>query len=86
MKEIQPISIWYNGEIVIANLLQMICVNDNLIDTAIFNYALYSSNNISLSQGILTMQNAEYITYSSSPDSNTYAYEWGATQLNLTLV
>ena len=27
-----------------------------------------------------------HTTYSTSPDSNEYAYQWGATQLNLTLV
>ena len=32
------------------------------------------------------MGGADYTNYSSNPDSNEYAYQWGATQLNLTLV
>ena len=86
MKQIQPVTIWYNGEMVIATLFQMICVNDNLIDTALFNYALYVNQNFEVASGILKMTGADYITYSTSTTANDFAYQWGATQLNLTLV
>lgn len=91
MKQIQPISIWYNGSICIATLFNMASSSDNLIDNATFYYQLYSSateteGSIQLAQGNITMTGADYITYSSSPDSNNYAYTWGAAQLNITLV
>jgi hypothetical protein len=86
MKEIQPISIWYNGIMVSATIYNMTSISDNLIDSAIFYWELFTTEQIQVAQGNLTMGGADYITYSSSPDSNSYAYQWGATQLNLTLV
>ena len=86
MKEIEPISIWHNGQIITANVFSMTSTNDNLVNNATFYYNLYHNDTIILAQGNLTMSGADYSTYSSSPDSNSYAYQWGATQLNLTLV
>jgi len=86
MKEIQPISIWYNGIMVSATIYNMTSISDNLIDSAIFYWELFTTEQIQVAQGNLTMGGADYTTYSSSPDSNSYAYQWGATQLNLTLV
>ena len=86
MKQIQPITIWYNGQIIEANKFIMTSTNDNLVNNANFNYNLYHNDTIVLAQGNLTMNGTDYINYSSSPDSNEYAYQWGATQLNLTLV
>jgi hypothetical protein len=86
MKEIQPVSIWYNGIMVAATIYNMTSISDNLVDSATFYWELFTIEKIQVAQGNLTMGNIDYTTYSSSPDSNTYAYEWGATQLNLTLV
>jgi hypothetical protein len=86
MKEIQPISIWYNGQIVQATIFNLTSINDNLIDSATFYWQLFNDTNIPISQGNLTMLEPDYTNYSTSPDSNQYAYQWGATQLNLTLV
>ena len=86
MKEIQPVSIWYNGIMVAATIFNMNSINDNLTSSAIFYYQLFSSTNQQLAEGNLTMEGFDYEAYSTSPDSNSYAYQWGATQLNLTLV
>jgi hypothetical protein len=86
MKQIQPVSIWYNGSMIAATLFNMISISDNLTDSATFYYQLYSSDNLQLAQGNLTMSGFDYEAYSSSPDSNSYAYSWGATQLNITLI
>lgn len=86
MKQIQPVSIWYNGQIVEATIFNLISINDNLIDTATFLYTLYVDANFQVYNGNITMTGADYITYSTSTDSNEYAYQWGAAQLNLTLV
>ena len=86
MKQIQPISIWYNGQMVQATIFNMNSISDNLIDSATFYYQLFSSTNIQLAQGNLSITGADYTTYSSSTSSNDFAYSWGATQLNLTLI
>jgi len=86
MKEIQPVSIWYNGQMIAATIFNLTSINDNLINSATFYWQLFDATNIQVSQGNLTMNDPDYTNYSSSPDSNSYAYQWGATQLNLTLV
>jgi hypothetical protein len=86
MKEIQPVSIWYNGAMVLATIINMTTTNDNLVDTATFYYQLFVDANFQVYDGVLNMTGPEYITYSTSTDSNTYAYQWGAGKLNLTLV
>jgi len=86
MKQIQPVSIWYNGTMIEATLFYLYGTSDNLSTSANFNYQLFSADNINLSGGSLTMTGDDYATYSSSPASNDYAYTWGATQLNITLI
>lgn len=86
MKEIQPVSIWYNGSIVAATLFYLYGTADNLSTSANFNYQLFSADNINLASGSLTMSGTDYETYSSSATSNDFAYSWGATQLNITLI
>jgi len=86
MKQIQPVSIWYNGSIIAATIYNMVSISDNLTDSATFYYQLYSSDNLQLAAGNLTMSGTDYNTYSSSPNSNDYAYSWGATQINITLI
>jgi hypothetical protein len=86
MKQIQPVSIWYNGQMIQATIFNMTSISDNLNSEAVFYYQLFSSTNLQLTNGNLTMTGFDYEAYSTSPDSNAYAYQWGATQLNLTLV
>ena len=86
MKQIQPVSIWYNGEIKQATIFNLIGINDNLVDTCIFYYQIFVSPNFAVADGHLSMTGADYLTYSTSTTANDYAYQWGATQLNLTLV
>jgi hypothetical protein len=91
MKEIQPVSIWYNGSMIAATLFNMSSISDNLTDSATFYYQLFSAttetkSSIQLAAGNLTMTGADYTTYSTSTSSNNYAYTWGAGQLNITLI
>ena len=69
-----------------ATIFNMNSVSDNLSTTATFYYQLFSAANIQLAQGNLTMDGFDYEAYTTSPDSNAYAYQWGAEKLNLTLV
>jgi hypothetical protein len=86
MKQIQPVSIWYNGIMVQATIFNMISISDNLSTSATFYYQLFTDINQQVAEGNLTMTGFDYEAYSTSPDSNSYAYQWGATQLNLTIV
>jgi hypothetical protein len=90
MKQIQPVSIWYNGNLVNANIFNLYSINDNLTNSATFYFALFSGTleelGTKLAEGNLTMDGADYTTYSTSPDSNSFAYNWGATKLNLTII
>ena len=86
MKQIQPVSIWYNGNQVEATKLNAYVVSDNLLDTATFYYGLISADNIQLTQGNLSMTGFDYEAYNTSPDANEYAYNWVATSLNITLI
>ena len=90
MKKIQPVSIWYNGSVQSAIFFQMTSISDNLTNTATFYYQLFASQDgtttsTMLADGNLTMDGADYITYSTSTSSNEFAYTWGAGKLNLTL-
>jgi hypothetical protein len=86
MKQITPVSIWYNGQMIQATIFNMVSISDNLSTSATFYYQLFSTTNQQLADGNLTMDGFDYQAYSTSPDSNSYAYSWGAGKLNLTLV
>jgi hypothetical protein len=90
MKQIQPVGIWVNGAIVNANYLNLVSTIDNLISSATFYYVLYANEmdmqGNALANGSLTMDGFDYEAYSTSPDSNGYAYTWAAGKLNLTLL
>lgn len=82
MKTIQPISIWDNGKVQEATILNAYCINDNLINSATFYYTLSSESLQQLAQGNLTMQGQDYDDW----QTNDYAYDWIAEQLNLVII
>ena len=94
MKQIEPVSLWVNGQIKIANAIDLKSVNDNLKDSAVFYYSLVaellqedgSTSSESLAQGNLSIGGQDYIDWDATIDANEWAYEWAATQLNLTLI
>lgn len=92
MKQIQPVQIWYNGQLLSAIWLQAYIINDNLQDSATFYWALFSGSvnpdqqDQQLAQGNLTIVDPEYDQWGQSGDINQAAYEWIAGQLGLTLV
>jgi hypothetical protein len=85
MKQIQPIQIWVNGQQQTATLFSMYIVNDNLLNSATFNYQLLDADAISLISGNLTMGEPDYDVWGASGDINLAAYQWAATELNITL-
>jgi hypothetical protein len=80
MKTIQPVVFPLN--LGTATILNAYCVNDNLSTSATFYYALLSETQSTLSQGNLTMEGQDYADW----QTNQYAYDWIAEQLNVTIV
>jgi hypothetical protein len=85
MKTINPVPIWSNGSNKNATIFDLIIVNDNLENTAVFYYALKSDTLVNLSEGNLTIGGQEYQNWDSNPSANEYAYNWAAQQLGITI-
>lgn len=93
MKQIEPISIWKNGESFEANLLNAYIINDNLATSCTFYYQLCSSGEATeeaplvigqtLADGNVTMSGEDYLNWD---DSNDAAYLYIAKKLNLTIL
>ena len=86
MKTIEPVSIWDNGVVQEAKILNAYCINDNLSTSGTFYYQLFAetvdlSVGPQLAQGNLTMTGDAYQAW----QTNDYAYDWVAEQLNLTI-
>ena len=93
MKQIEPISIWKNGESFEANLLNAYIINDNLATSCSFYYSLCSSGEgteamplivgQTLSDGNITMDGETYLAWDGD---NNYAFSYIAEKLNLTII
>ena len=86
MKTIESVQIWDNGQVQEATILNAYGTNDNLSTSGTFYYQILSQNvdlsvGQQLSQGNLTMTGEEYQAW----ETNEYAYQWVAEQLNLTI-
>ena len=85
MKQIQPLTLWVNGQQATATLFSLIIINDNLSNSATFYYQLLDADASKLADGNLTMGEPDYDVWGSSADINQAAYQWAATELNITL-
>jgi len=85
MKQIQPITLWVNGQQKTASLFNLIIINDNLLNSATFYWQLLDADASKLADGNLTMGEPDYDVWGSSADINIAAYQWAASQLNITL-
>jgi hypothetical protein len=86
MKQIDPVSIWYNGQVLQATTLNAYVISDNLEDTATFYYALFTQDEQNVSGGNLTISGQSYLDWNQSADINNAAYTWIADQLSLTII
>lgn len=96
MANIQPVSVWYQGNYHNANVFTLYSTSDNLINIATFQYQLIEfivdpiDPNNQFSQtlifGSLSISGQDYIDWDSSVSANDWIYNWAATQLNLTLI
>jgi hypothetical protein len=86
MKTIEAVSIWDNGTVQEAKILNAYAVNVTLGTSATFYYQLFSQNeNLSqgpqIAQGNLNMSGEAYAQW----EVDSYAWDWVAEQLNLTI-
>lgn len=90
MKKIQPVTVWFNGAEQQATVLGATANSDNLFNSASFSYQLFkeveqspmNGGLLALVSGGLTMTGEVYQNW----ETNDYAYDWVAAQLNLTIV
>jgi hypothetical protein len=86
MKTIEPVSIWNNGVVYQAKILNTYGTNVTLGTSATFYYQLLSETaegNIGqqVAQDNLTMTGEAYTAW----EVDSYAWDWVASQLNLTI-
>ena len=86
MKTIEPVSIWDNGSVKEAKVLNAYAVNVTLGNYATFYYSLSAENDdqtlgAQVAQGNLTMTGDAYAQW----NVDAYAWDWVAEQLNLTI-
>lgn len=74
MKEIQPVSIWYNGQELFATILNCSVTANNLFNTGTFTYSLLTVDSINLTSGSLNISGLDYIAYTTNSDSNSFAF------------
>lgn len=85
MKQIEPLILWFNGQQKTATLFSLYIINDNLSNSATFCWQLLDADAVKLQDGNLTMGEPDYDVWGSSSDINLAAYQWAATELNITL-
>jgi hypothetical protein len=86
MKTIEPVSIWDNGLVQEATILDAYATNVSLGNSATFAYSLYETNinptmMKQLAYGNLIMTGEAYAQWT----IDSYAWDWVAQQLNLTI-
>lgn len=86
MKTIETVSIWVNGLVQQAKILNAYAVNVTLGTSAQFYYSLIEENDdqttgANLASGNLTMSGDAYAQW----EVDAYAWDWVAQQLNLTI-
>jgi hypothetical protein len=87
MKTIEPVQVWYNGQEVNATVLNAYATDVQLNVSANFYYTLsvvvneYNYPN-QVNGGMLKMEGQAYQDW----DQDTFAWDWVASQLNLTII
>jgi hypothetical protein len=92
MKTIQPVTVWFNGQEVQATVLGAVVTNDNLQNSATFQYQLFQQVSLgepntypSYLQVVVTNSLSMTGDVYDNWDTNDYAYDWIAQQLNLVI-
>ena len=85
MKIIEKIQIWQNGTTVEANRFSVMSASDNLSSAASFQYTLYADD-MPVQNGGIAIGGQDYEDWNAEPDVNTWAYNWVAGKLNITIL
>jgi beta-lactamase class D len=96
-KQIEPVTIWSNGESKVAEYLQVTGINDTYESSATNYWALFTKvvdeegndkQGEQVAQGNLTISGQDYINWGDQPAMaiNEWIYNWSAEQLNLTII
>lgn len=86
MRNIQPLTIWKDGQNTQASILKMQINFDNLDNHAIFQYELCDNQEKTLVLSTVTISGTDYINWSNGGNSNDEAYQYVSSSLNLVLV
>ena len=102
MAQIQPVSVWKDGQVKTAEQFSLRSIGDDLETSAQFYYELKEAdvttqdsegNDVVTSGSVvavgnLGMSGQDYIDWGSQSgvDINAWAYDWAASQLSLTIV
>lgn len=81
MKTIEPVNIWTNGQVLVATVLNTYASNVILNNSANFDYVLLNEYQSPIASGTLIMSGEAYEQW----QSDNYAWDWVAQQLNLTI-
>ena len=82
MKTISPIQTWTNGKSVEATIFNLYVIGGILGSSASFYYSLLDEILAQVIQGNLTMSGEAYAEWGNDDE---YAWDWAATELNLTI-
>jgi hypothetical protein len=82
MKKIKPIQSWHNGQLIEATKFKINANNVNLELSASFYYALFSEDNVMITEGNLFMDGKDYQDW----ENDQYAWDWAAAKLNLEIL
>ena len=96
-KQIQSVNVWVNGEVKVAEYLQVTGINDNYESSATNYWQMFTMivdvNGIeemgeAVASGNLTIDGASYVEWGDVPamSVNAWIYNWVAEQLNLTII
>lgn len=97
MKQIQPITIWINGEEKIAEYISVTGVYDNNASEAKEFWQLYTKivdeqgvaeTGEQIAQGNISIQGQDYINWGDQPamNVNEWIYDWVAQKINATII
>ena len=96
-KKIAPINVWVNGEVKIAQYLQVTGINDNYESSATNYWQMFTmvvdaegveSMGEQVAAGNTTIQGEDYVLWGDQPAMaiNAWIYNWVAGKLNLTII
>jgi hypothetical protein len=83
MKQIEPIQIWKNGQLLTASVLDATIIHDNLETTCTFYWTIKENEGQTLADGNVIMTDKYYSEWDGS---NDYAYGYIAQQINVTIL